>query len=419
MIEVKELTKRYDRVIAADHISFSVEEGNIYGFLGPNGAGKTTILNMITGYLAPDSGQILIQGKDMGKEPENARRQIGYLPEIPPLYPDMTTEEYLDFAAGLKKIPRRARKEAVLSVMEKSGTTEVKKRLIRNLSKGYRQRVGLAQALLGDPELLILDEPMTGLDPQQIVEVRELICSLRKTHTIILSSHILSEINAVCDHILILSQGKLVGSGSPWELAKKIKENQRLELSVKGNADSLRNILQGLGKIREIRTCEPAAEGASRAVVYVGDDIREELFYALAEHRMPVLALAFMESSLEEIFLELTRNPEEAGHGDSIHRDSLHGDALPGKPMLEESKLGDSMHGEPMHGEPMPEESKLGDSMHGEPMHREPMPGDSMPGDSMHGDNRPEEKTGEQQAQIPSEAEKRRVSGQASGWTSS
>ena len=214
MIEVTDLTKRYGDHLAVDHLSFKVEKGQIYGFLGPNGAGKSTTMNIITGYLAASGGTVTIDGHDVQQEPEEAKKCVGYLPEMPPLYLDMTVEEYLRFAAELKKVPRAERMGQVEQVMEMTRITDMRGRLIKNLSKGYRQRVGLAQALLGSPEVLILDEPSVGLDPKQIIEIRDLIRELGKSHTIILSSHILSEVSAVCDHVMIISHGRLVASDS-------------------------------------------------------------------------------------------------------------------------------------------------------------------------------------------------------------
>ena len=212
MIEVSNLTKKYGDHIAVDHLSFRVEKGQIYGFLGPNGAGKSTTMNIITGYLAATEGTVTIDGKDVQKDPEEAKRAIGYLPELPPLYVDMTVREYLDFVAELKKVPKKERKQQIDEVMEMTQITDMQQRLIRNLSKGYRQRVGLAQAILGYPEVIILDEPTVGLDPKQIIEIRDLIRKLGENHTVILSSHILSEVSAVCDHIMIIAHGKLVAS---------------------------------------------------------------------------------------------------------------------------------------------------------------------------------------------------------------
>ena len=235
MIEVKNLVKKYGDHIAVDHLSFTVEEGHIYGFLGPNGAGKSTTMNMITGYIGPTEGSIMINGHDMLENPEEAKKCIGYLPEIPPLYVDMTVREYLNFVAELKKLEKGRRNKYVEEAMETTGITAQQSRLIRNLSKGYRQRVGFAQAVLGYPEIIILDEPTVGLDPKQIIEIRDLIKELGKNHTVILSSHILSEISAVCDHIFIISKGKLVAGDSTENLMKQMSGAQEIELLIKGD----------------------------------------------------------------------------------------------------------------------------------------------------------------------------------------
>ena len=220
MIEVTHLVKRYGDKAAVDDLSFTVEKGQIYGFLGPNGAGKSTTMNIMTGYIAPTSGEVRINDHSILDEPEEARKCIGYLPEVPPVYPEMTVAEYLTFAAELKKLPRKERAKFISDAMELTGTADVQHRLIRNLSKGYRQRVGLAQAILGFPEIIILDEPMVGLDPKQIIEIRDLIRSLSRQHTVILSSHILSEISAICDHIMIIAHGRLVASDTPDNLIR-------------------------------------------------------------------------------------------------------------------------------------------------------------------------------------------------------
>lgn len=220
MIEVSNLVKRYGDHTAVDYLSFQIEKGKIYGFLGPNGAGKSTTMNMITGYIASTEGTVTIDGHDILEEPEKAKKCIGYLPEQPPLYFDMTVLEYMKFAADLKKIPKDKKKAMIEEVMDMVKITDMKNRLIKNLSKGYRQRVGLAQAILGYPEVIILDEPTVGLDPKQIIEIRDLIKSLKKKHTVILSSHILSEVSAICDYVLIISHGKLVASDTPDNLGK-------------------------------------------------------------------------------------------------------------------------------------------------------------------------------------------------------
>lgn len=327
MIEVCDLTKRYGNHIAVDHLSFKVEKGQIYGFLGPNGAGKSTTMNIITGYLAASEGTVTIDGHDVQQDPEGAKKCIGYLPELPPLYMDMTVKEYLRFAAELKKVPKMERGEQVQQVMDMTGITDMQDRLIKNLSKGYRQRVGLAQALLGSPEVLILDEPSVGLDPKQIIEIRDLIRELGKDHTIILSSHILSEVSAVCDHIMIISHGKLVASDSPEGLQKLMSGAEELNLTVKGSYEELQETVASLPGIQEIIQMDSAPKGGSDGCCNVlikmdrEQDIREELFYLLAEKRLPILSMTLSERSLEDIFLELTEEASEpAETGRKEHR---------------------------------------------------------------------------------------------------
>ena len=259
VIEVSGLTKRYGKNTAVDHLSFRVKKGQIYGFLGPNGAGKTTTMNMLTGYLAPTEGQIRIDGHDISEEPVEARRRIGYLPEIPPLYLDMTPLEYLRFAAELKGVAKEKRESEVERVMEKTQLQDMQERLIRHLSKGYRQRVGLAQALLGDPEVLILDEPMVGLDPKQIIEIRELIRSLGKKHTVILSSHILSEITSICDHVMIISHGKLAASDTPENLSHYMKNSDVCELKIRGSREACDQARELLKRVKGLEITASAA----------------------------------------------------------------------------------------------------------------------------------------------------------------
>lgn len=262
LIEVKDLVKRYSKNTAVDHLNFHVQKGQIYGFLGPNGAGKSTTMNMMTGYLAPTEGQILINGYDVAEEPMEARKCIGYLPEIPPLYPDMTVLEYLCFAAELKQVPKNERSTEIERVMGETRIKDMENRLIRHLSKGYKQRVGLAQALLGDPEVLILDEPMVGLDPKQIIEIRELIRGLGKKHTVILSSHILSEISSICDHVLIISHGKLVASGTPENLGSYMKHTDAMELQVRGSKEACEQAIELLKQVKglEVKTTTATLE---------------------------------------------------------------------------------------------------------------------------------------------------------------
>lgn len=310
MIEVSNLTKKYGDHIAVDHLSFRVEKGQIYGFLGPNGAGKSTTMNIITGYLAATEGTVTIDGKDIQKDPEEAKRAIGYLPELPPLYVDMTVREYLDFVAELKKVPKKERKQQIDEVMEMTQITDMQQRLIRNLSKGYRQRVGLAQAILGYPEVIILDEPTVGLDPKQIIEIRDLIRKLGENHTVILSSHILSEVSAVCDHIMIIAHGKLVASDSPENLQKLMSGSMELNLEVKGSAAAVKSALQEISQIDRIEENTEASKNVAKLKVISKEnaDIREQVFYALADAKLPILEMTHAEKSLEDIFLELTED---------------------------------------------------------------------------------------------------------------
>lgn len=314
MIEVKNLTKKYGNHVAVDNLSFSVEKGMIYGFLGPNGAGKSTTMNIMTGYIAATKGTVTINGYDILKEPEKAKKCIGYLPELPPVYPDMTVLEYLRFVAELKQVKKSERKEQIESVMEQTQIADVKNRLIRNLSKGYKQRVGLAQAIIGYPEVIILDEPTVGLDPKQIIEIRTLIKNLAQNHTIILSSHILSEVSAVCDHIMIISKGKLVASDTPDKLMELMKGEMVLELSVLGEKDKLKGILEGIEGIDSFEISEGKEEGEVNAQMHIalGNDIRKELFHCLATADMPIMQLRKDEKSLEDVFLELTGDNETA-----------------------------------------------------------------------------------------------------------
>ena len=313
MIEVNNLVKRYGDHTAVDHLSFKIEKGKIYGFLGPNGAGKSTTMNMITGYIASTEGTVTIDGHDILDEPEQAKKCIGYLPEMPPLYFDMTVGEYMNFVADLKKIPKDQKKSMVEEVMDMVKITDMKNRLIKNLSKGYRQRVGLAQAILGYPEVIILDEPTVGLDPKQIIEIRDLIKSLKKKHTVILSSHILSEVSAVCDYVLIISHGKLVASDTPENLGKLAEGSNTLNLLVKGEKDRIRTTLGQIDGINNITVDTAKEEHVWNVTISTKEDtdIREEVFFKMADARCPILEMQSKKVSLEEIFLELTEDDKK------------------------------------------------------------------------------------------------------------
>ena len=317
MIEVENLTKKYGSHVAVDNLSFRVERGMIYGFLGPNGAGKSTTMNMMTGYIAATSGTVKINGYDILKNPEQAKKSIGYLPELPPVYPDMTVYEYLRFVAELKKVKNNERQVQIEDVMKQTQIEDVKGRLIKNLSKGYKQRVGLAQAIIGYPEVIILDEPTVGLDPKQIIEIRELIRELAKKHTIILSSHILSEVSAVCDHIMIISKGKLVASDTPEGLMTLLKGGRQMKLSVLGEQSKVEELLQSMESVKDFSMQPPRAEGMVSVNIRTEDteDIRVELFHRLAAADMPIMELSLSEKSLEDVFLELTGEEDKENEG--------------------------------------------------------------------------------------------------------
>ena len=313
MIEVKNLVKKYGNHIAVDHLNFTIEEGHVYGFLGPNGAGKSTTMNIMTGYLGATEGEVLINGHDILKEPEEAKKQIGYLPELPPLYMEMTVREYLEFVAELKGIAKNKREESINEVEKMVKIWEVENRLIRNLSKGYRQRVGLAQAVLGFPKIIILDEPSVGLDPKQIIEIRELIRQLAKKHTVILSSHILAEVREVCDYILIISKGKLVASDTPENLERNLGDSDLIEIETKASPDEVRRILETVDGIRSIST-KHLENGITWAQIQEkkNTDIREKVFQAFAQNHQPLLKLNPLQVSLEDVFMELTQSDRAA-----------------------------------------------------------------------------------------------------------
>ena len=308
MIEVKNLTKRYGDHLAVDHLNFTVESGKIYGFLGPNGAGKSTTMNIMTGYLGATEGQVLIDGHDILKEPEEAKKNIGYLPEIPPLYMEMTVREYLEFAAELKGIKKDKRESQIEEVIRLAKLRDVENRLIQNLSKGYRQRVGLAQALIGNPKVLILDEPTVGLDPKQIIEIRTLIRKLGKNHTVILSSHILSEVQAVCDKIIVINEGKVVANDTEEHLSQKLSGEHKLTAKIQGDKDKIVRAMQGIKGVEKVICDASHKDGVNdiRIEAKEGVDIRRDVFETVVKNGWYMLELKTSELSLEDIFLKLT-----------------------------------------------------------------------------------------------------------------
>ena len=311
MIQVEHLTKRYSGHTAVEDISFQVPEGTICGLLGPNGAGKSTTMNVLTGYISASEGKVSIAGWDILEQPAKAKACVGYLPEQPPLYLDMTPAEYLDFAAELKDVARKERSQQVAQVMERTGLVEFQHRLIKQLSKGYRQRVGLAAALLGNPKVIILDEPTVGLDPAQVIEIRSLIRELGREHTVILSSHILSEVSALCYHVLIIAKGKLVAQGTPEELARQLEAKTQLRVTALGQAQPVQQALQCLEGVESIQIMEQKGDEVTVELqVAQGLDLRAAVSENLAKAGCPVLGLLVDTMSLEDVFLQLTEQQE-------------------------------------------------------------------------------------------------------------
>lgn len=306
MLEVLEVSKKYGNKIAVDHLSFTVSQGEVVGFLGTNGAGKSTTMNMITGYLSCTEGRITVEGYDILTEPEKVKEKIGYLPEIPPLYQDLTVWESLCFTYDLKKV-KMNKKEHLNEICELVKIEDVKNKLIQNLSKGYRQRVGLANALIGNPPLLILDEPTVGLDPKQIIEIRKLIHELAKTRTVILSSHILQEIEAVCDRIIIINQGKIVADDTPQKLIEMQQTDKCITLQAKGNKHQIAELLKQIPAVGEVSYEATSEEDVFEYAIEAKDlDVRAALAFELAKHHIPLLELHSNHSTLEDVFIKYT-----------------------------------------------------------------------------------------------------------------
>ncbi|MFP4444469.1 MAG: ABC transporter ATP-binding protein [Spirochaetia bacterium] len=313
MVHAENMTKRYGQHLAVDHLNFHIDRGEILGFLGPNGAGKTTAMNIITGYLSATEGTVTVDGMDVLEHPEEIKRKIGFLPEAPPLYMDMTVIAYLKFVGEIKKVSKNELNQDLDRIMDLVKITDVQNRLIKNLSKGYKQRVGLAQALVGNPELLILDEPTVGLDPVQIIEIRNLIKSLSENHTIILSSHILPEVSAVCERVLILNNGRIVASDSPEHLARRLAGTSRLSLRISGSHEKVESALKTIPGIKKMDIRKSVEEGNVDATVEAqkDTDIRKDVFNAMARADCPILLMRPMDMSLEDIFLHLTTQEQE------------------------------------------------------------------------------------------------------------
>lgn len=315
MIEIQNLTKRYGQIKAVNNLNFTVEKGEILGFLGPNGAGKSTTMNIITGYLPSSEGTVKVCGYDIMESPKEVKKRVGYLPEQPPVYMDMTVRDYLNFVADLKMVDKKQKKNQLSDIMELVKIGDHRDRLIKNLSKGYKQRVGLAQALVGSPEVLVLDEPTVGLDPKQIIEIRKLIKALGKEHTIILSSHILPEVSAVCERVVIINEGEIAAIDTPENLSKGFDTASKLLVSIAGPKNSVENAIR---EIYGVKYVETAAEKDKEAISYIVEsdkeiDIRKPLFFAMAKLGYPIIELKTTGMTLEDIFLQIVTQEKEVG----------------------------------------------------------------------------------------------------------
>lgn len=315
MIRVHALIKRYGRHAAVNGVSFEIAKGEVVGFLGPNGAGKSTTMNILTGYLAATSGDVVVDGMSILDEPEAVKRRIGYLPEKPPLYLEMTVREYLRFVCQIKNVPRNEIGRRIEQVVNRVGIADVIGRLIGNLSKGYRQRVGLAQALMGNPDILVLDEPTAGLDPKQIIEIRDLIRSLGTEHTVILSSHILPEVSEICPRVLIINNGSIVADGDPATLAGELFDVSIVVIRAIGDEAQTRNVVSGIGAVRSMQMLPSSENGTTEMLIESekDQDIRQEIFRAFCKNQIPLIGIRVKDASLEEIFLQLTNGVKSLG----------------------------------------------------------------------------------------------------------
>ncbi|MBR3162482.1 MAG: ABC transporter ATP-binding protein [Clostridia bacterium] len=307
MIEVKNITKKYGNTIALDDVSFKIEEGEIVGLLGPNGAGKSTTMNIITGYIEPTEGEVFIDGINMLKNPKKAKRNIGYMPEGVPLYGDLTAKEFVTYMAGIKKVEKKSLKEKVNNIIEQTGLKDVQNKLIRNLSRGYKQRVSMAGALVGEPKVLILDEPTVGLDPKQITEIRSLIKKLGKDHTVILSSHILSEVSQICDKVIIINKGKLIAIDTPSNLENKTLNNNSIYVTVEDANNKLVKIVEGIENVKEVKLVTENEDGTKQYLISGNDgkDLRKVIFASLAKENITIFEMKKSDATLEEAFMKL------------------------------------------------------------------------------------------------------------------
>lgn len=315
MIQVKDVTKKYGNFIAAKNLNFEIKHGEVIGLLGPNGAGKSTTMNMLTGFIEPSEGSIIINGKDIVKKAREAKKNIGYMPENVPLYLDLTVREFVTYMAELKLVQRKERKKQVEEIIKATGLEDVKNKLIRNLSRGYKQRVSMAGALVGKPEILVLDEPTVGLDPKQIIEIRELIKSLGKDHTVIISSHILSEISQICEKVIIINKGEIVAIDTPENLEKLVNENNSIIVTVEDKENKMPELSEKVEEISKVELVKDNEDGTKQYVVFPKDDIdlRKTLFDVLPKENITIFELRKSEATLEEAFIKLINKNEKGG----------------------------------------------------------------------------------------------------------
>lgn len=312
MIEVKNVTKKYGKFTAVDNLNFKVEDHEIMGFLGPNGAGKSTTMNMITGYIEPTKGKIIVNGYEISKTPKKAKKQIGYMPESVPLYNDLTVKEFIKYMADLKNVKRSERKAEIEKVLEETGTKSVENKLIKNISRGYKQRVSMAGALIGNPDILILDEPTVGLDPKQITEIRNLIKKLGKTHTIILSSHILSEVSQICNKVIIINKGKILAIDTPENLEKQTQSENNIIITVEDSKNKMKTIKEIIPEIKEIKLIKDNNDGTKQYLITSEKevDLRKKIFEELPKQEITIFELKQTETTLEDAFLKLINSKE-------------------------------------------------------------------------------------------------------------
>lgn len=327
MIEVKNVTKKYGSTIAVDNISFDVKDGEVVGFLGPNGAGKSTTMNMITGFIEPTNGQIIINGNDISKKPRKAKREIGYMPENIPLYYELTAKEFITYMAELKMVKRNERKQEVEKVINEMGLDEVQNKLIRNLSRGYKQRVSMAGALVGNPDVIILDEPTVGLDPKQITDIRNLIKELGKKHTVILSSHILSEVSQICERVIIINKGKIIAIDTPENLEKSAREKNGILVTVEDSKSHMKNLKDKIREIDEIKLIKDNEDGTKQYLITSSSeiDLRKKLFEILPKEEIVIFELKKSETTLEDAFIKLIDTSKETDKKSEIDNNKKEG----------------------------------------------------------------------------------------------